>query len=65
MRFRFEKVIRDAQDSICAAIEEVDGTKFRQVRKGGAAAWGQRGGGCMGLAAWGWLHGAAARGLAA
>jgi hypothetical protein len=36
MRFRFEKVIRAAQDSICAAIEEVDGTKFRQVR--GAAA---------------------------
>jgi len=31
MRFRFEKVIRDAQDSICAAIEEIDGTKFRQV----------------------------------
>ena len=30
MRFRFEKVVRDAQDSICAAIEEIDGTKFRQ-----------------------------------
>lgn len=33
MRFRFEKVIRDAQNSICAAIEEIDGTKFRQVRR--------------------------------
>lgn len=31
MRFRFEKMIRDAQNSICSAIEEVDGTKFRQV----------------------------------
>jgi coproporphyrinogen III oxidase len=30
MRARFEAMIRDAQDSICAAIEEVDGTKFRQ-----------------------------------
>ncbi|KIY95939.1 coproporphyrinogen III oxidase [Monoraphidium neglectum] len=30
MRFRFEKMIREAQDSICAAIEEIDGTKFRQ-----------------------------------
>jgi coproporphyrinogen III oxidase len=30
MRFRFEKMIRGAQDSICAAIEEIDGTKFRQ-----------------------------------
>lgn len=30
MRGRFEKAIREAQDSICAAIEEVDGTKFRQ-----------------------------------
>ena len=27
---RFEKVIRDAQDSICKQIEEIDGTKFRQ-----------------------------------
>jgi coproporphyrinogen III oxidase len=39
MRFRFEKVIRDAQDSICAAIEEIDGTKFRQV-----GVWWGRGG---------------------
>jgi coproporphyrinogen III oxidase len=30
MRARFERVIRDAQDSICAAIEELDGSKFRQ-----------------------------------
>ena len=30
MRGRFEAAIREAQDSICAAIEEVDGTKFRQ-----------------------------------
>ncbi len=30
MRAKFEKVIRDAQDSICAAIEEVDGKKFQQ-----------------------------------
>jgi len=30
MRARFEKMIRQAQDDICAAIEEVDGTKFRQ-----------------------------------
>ncbi len=27
---RFEKVIRAAQDSICAAISEIDGTPFRQ-----------------------------------
>ena len=27
---KFEKVIRDAQDSICKAIEDIDGTKFRQ-----------------------------------
>lgn len=27
---KFEKVIRSAQDSICKAIEEIDGTKFRQ-----------------------------------
>lgn len=27
---RFEKVIRSAQDSICKAIEEIDGTKFRE-----------------------------------
>ena len=30
MRARFEKVIRGAQDSICAAISEIDGTPFRQ-----------------------------------
>lgn len=30
MRSRFEKVIRAAQDSICKAIEEVDGKKFHQ-----------------------------------
>ena len=30
MRFRFEKVIRAAQDKICAEIEAIDGTKFRQ-----------------------------------
>lgn len=30
IKARFEKVIRDAQDSICKAIEEIDGTKFRQ-----------------------------------
>jgi coproporphyrinogen III oxidase len=30
MRARFEKVIRDAQDSICSAISEIDGTPFRQ-----------------------------------
>mmetsp|Transcript_29599 Transcript_29599/g.70522 ORF Transcript_29599/g.70522 Transcript_29599/m.70522 type:complete len:396 (-) Transcript_29599:258-1445(-) len=30
MRGKFERSIRDAQDSICAAIEEVDGTKFHQ-----------------------------------
>ena len=39
MRGRFEKMIRDAQDSICSAIEEVDGTKFRQD------AWTRAGGG--------------------
>jgi hypothetical protein len=33
MRYRFEKVIREAQNSICAAIEEIDGTKFRQVSR--------------------------------
>ena len=27
---KFEKVIREAQDSICKAIEDIDGTKFRQ-----------------------------------
>lgn len=30
MRAKFEKMIREAQDSICAAIEEVDGKKFHQ-----------------------------------
>mmetsp|Transcript_10172 Transcript_10172/g.25358 ORF Transcript_10172/g.25358 Transcript_10172/m.25358 type:complete len:366 (-) Transcript_10172:793-1890(-) len=30
IRARFEKIIRDGQDSICKAIEEIDGTKFRQ-----------------------------------
>ncbi|GAB4824045.1 hypothetical protein N2152v2_011091 [Parachlorella kessleri] len=38
MRSRFEKMIRAAQDSIVAAVEEVDGKKFQQtawVREGG------------------------------
>ncbi len=38
VKARFEKVIRTAQDSICKAIEEIDGTKFREdawVRAGG------------------------------
>eukprot|EP00245_Coleochaete_scutata_P009867 TRINITY_DN334_c0_g1_i1.p1 TRINITY_DN334_c0_g1~~TRINITY_DN334_c0_g1_i1.p1 ORF type:complete len:416 (+),score=91.00 TRINITY_DN334_c0_g1_i1:168-1250(+) len=39
MRKRFEEMIRKAQDSICAAIEEVDGTKFRED------AWTRPGGG--------------------
>lgn len=39
MRARFEKVIRDAQDSICAAISEIDGTPFHQD------AWTRPGGG--------------------
>lgn len=39
MRGKFEKVIRDAQDSICDAISEVDGTKFHQD------AWTRPGGG--------------------
>lgn len=30
MKGRFERVIREAQDSICAAISEVDGTPFHQ-----------------------------------
>ena len=30
MRGKFERVIRDAQDSICKAISEVDGTPFRE-----------------------------------
>jgi coproporphyrinogen III oxidase len=39
MRGRFEKAIRDSQDSIVAAIEEADGTKFHQD------AWTRPGGG--------------------
>lgn len=39
MRVKFEQVIRDAQNSICAAIEKVDGTTFRQD------AWTRPGGG--------------------
>jgi coproporphyrinogen III oxidase len=39
MRGRFERVIREAQDSICAAVEAEDGTKFRQD------AWTRPGGG--------------------
>lgn len=38
MKARFEKIIREAQDSICAAIEEEDGVKFHQdvwTRPGG------------------------------
>jgi hypothetical protein len=38
MRFKFEKMIRAAQNSICAAVEEVDGKKFQQdawLREGG------------------------------
>ena len=39
MRAKFEKMIREAQDSICKAVEEVDGKKFREVRgRGGADA---------------------------
>mmetsp|Transcript_28248 Transcript_28248/g.52046 ORF Transcript_28248/g.52046 Transcript_28248/m.52046 type:complete len:368 (-) Transcript_28248:474-1577(-) len=37
-RVRFEKIIRDAQNYICKAIEDVDGTKFREdvwTREGG------------------------------
>lgn len=30
IRAKFEKVIRGAQDSICAAISEIDGTPFHQ-----------------------------------
>lgn len=30
IRGRFEKIIRDGQNSICKAIEEIDGTKFRE-----------------------------------
>ena len=39
MRGRFERVIRDAQNSICAAISEVDGSEFHQD------AWTRAGGG--------------------
>ncbi|KAK3272347.1 Chloroperoxidase 1 [Cymbomonas tetramitiformis] len=39
MRASFEKMIREAQDSICAAIEEIDGTKFHED------AWTRPGGG--------------------
>mmetsp|Transcript_18329 Transcript_18329/g.51339 ORF Transcript_18329/g.51339 Transcript_18329/m.51339 type:complete len:370 (-) Transcript_18329:466-1575(-) len=39
MRGRFEKAIRDSQNSICAAIEELDGAKFHQD------AWTRPGGG--------------------
>ncbi|KXZ47656.1 hypothetical protein GPECTOR_34g815 [Gonium pectorale] len=39
MRAKFEKVIRNAQDSICSAIEEIDGKKFHQD------AWTRPGGG--------------------
>ncbi len=39
MRAKFEKVIREAQDSICSAIEEIDGKKFHQD------AWTRAGGG--------------------
>ena len=39
MRARFEKVIRDAQDSICASIAAEDGTSFRED------AWTRPGGG--------------------
>ena len=39
IRARFEKLVRKAQLSICAAIEEVDGTKFR------TDAWTRAGGG--------------------
>lgn len=26
---RFEKMVRETQDKVCAAIEEIDGSKFR------------------------------------
>jgi coproporphyrinogen III oxidase len=39
IRARFEKVIRGAQDSICAAITEIDGKPFHQD------AWTREGGG--------------------
>lgn len=39
VRGRFEKIIRDAQDAICRAIEEVDGTPFHEDR------WEREGGG--------------------
>ena len=39
MRAKFEKMIRSAQNEICAAIEELDGKKFRED------AWSRPGGG--------------------
>jgi len=39
IRSKFEKMIREAQDSICAAVEEVDGCKFREDK------WTRPGGG--------------------
>lgn len=39
MRGQFEAVIRKAQDEICAAVEAVDGGKFRED------AWTRPGGG--------------------
>jgi hypothetical protein len=38
MRAKFEKMIREAQDSICEAVEAIDGSKFREdvwIRPGG------------------------------
>lgn len=55
MRARFEKMIRDAQDQVCAGVEKVDGTKFRTVSSretllgGNWAAWGPRRGYGAGL----------------
>jgi len=39
MRAKFERMILDAQNSICAAVEEVDGTKFKED------SWSRPGGG--------------------
>lgn len=36
---RFERIIRDAQNSICKAVEEIDGKKFHED------AWTRPGGG--------------------
>jgi len=30
MRVKFEKMVREAQDTICAAVEELDGSKFHE-----------------------------------